>query len=70
MFYVIEFQTTNTGAVNVFTFTDRADAETKYHEVLMYAAKSQVNKHGAMIITEDMFVVKSEVYNHNEVETE
>lgn len=73
MIYVIELQTNETGAVNVFTFDNRADAEAKYHEILMYAAKSTVKKHGAIIITEDMFIVKTEVYNHNkdnEVETE
>lgn len=68
MFYVIEFQTNETGAVNVFTFTERADAEEKYHNVLMYASKSQVKKHGAMIVTDDLFIVKSEVYNHGNVE--
>lgn len=70
MFYVFELQTTDTGAVNVFTFTTRADAESKYHEILMYASKSNVNKHGAMIVTEDMFIVKSEVYNHTEIAEE
>lgn len=34
MFYVIELQTNETGAVNVFTFTERADAEEKYHDIL------------------------------------
>ena len=66
LFYVFEIQTTNTGAVNVFTFNKREDAESKYHEILMYASKSDVDKHGAVIITEDMFIVKSEVYNHTE----
>lgn len=67
MFYVFEVQTNETGAVNVFTFNTREDAESKYHEILMYASKSSVNKHGAMIVTEDMFIVKSEVYNHTPV---
>lgn len=68
MFFVIETQVNETGAVNVFTFTDRDNAESKYHEILMYAAKSQVRKHGAMLMTEDLFVIKSEMYNHGEVD--
>lgn len=64
IFYVIEFQTSETGNVNVWPYTDRSEAEAKYHQVLMYASKSQVRKHGAMILTEDLFVVKAEVYDH------
>ena len=71
LFFVIETQVNDkTGNVNVFTFTDRDDAESKYHEVLMYASKSQVRKHGAMLLTEDLFLMKSEVYNHEEVDPE
>lgn len=68
MFYVLEFQTNETGATNTFCFTDKNDAESKYHEILMYASKSNVRKHGAMILTEDMFIIKSEIYNHEPVE--
>ena len=67
MFYVIEIQTTNTGATNTFCFNTRADAEEKYHDVLRVASKSEVKKHGAMIVNDDMFVIKSEVYVHEEV---
>lgn len=68
VFYVFEIQSNETGAVNVFPFTDRANAEAKYHEILMYAAKSEVRKHGAILITEDMFVIKSEIYDHTPVD--
>ena len=68
IFYVIEFQTDETGNVNVWPFADRADAEAKYHTVLMYASKSQVRKHGAMIITDDLFMIKSEVYDHEAID--
>lgn len=67
VFYVFEIQTNETGSVNVFPFTDRADAEAKYHEVLMYASKSEVRKHGAILLTEDLFVIKSEIYDHSVV---
>ena len=70
MFYVFEVQTNETGAINAFVFTERDDAEEKYHDILRYATKSNVKKHGAMILTEDLFVIKSEVYNHEEMTEE
>ena len=71
MYYVIEVQTAATGAALPFTFTDRNEAEAKYHELLSVAAKSSVPKHGAMLFTDDLFVLKQEVYVHaTEVEAE
>lgn len=64
IYYVIEIQSGDTGSCIPVAFTERADAEEKYHNVLMYAAKSQIRKHGAMICTEDGFILKSEIYNH------
>lgn len=68
IYYVIELQTGDTGACLPVAYQDRADAEEKYHQVLQFAAKSDVRKHGAMIVTEDGFVVKKEVYVHGEEE--
>lgn len=70
MFYVIEIQSSNTGAVLPFVYTDRNKAEAKYHSLLSVAAVSMVPKHGAMLFTDDGFVLKSEVYNHMEPEPE
>ena len=68
MFYVVEIQTnTEVGSVIPFTFTNRNEAEAKYHSLLAVAAVSQIEKHGAMLFTDDCFVLKSEVYNHTEV---
>lgn len=64
MYYVIEIQTATTGAVIPFTFTNKNEAEAKYHDLLRVAAVSQVPKHGAMMFTDDGFVLKSEMYNH------
>lgn len=71
IYFVFETQVTKnkktgqeTGAVNIFPFDKKDDAESKYHEVLMYASKSDVYKHGAILLTEDMFIIKSEVYVH------
>ena len=57
-YYVIEFQTGASNAALVTTYNNRPDAEAKYFTILAAAAKSAVPKHGAMIITEDMFIVK------------
>lgn len=64
MYYVIEIQTSTTGAVIPFAFTNKNEAEAKYHDLLRVAAVSQVPKHGAMLFTDDGFVLKSEMYNH------
>lgn len=69
VFYVLEIQTTsNAGSIIPFSFTDRAEAEAKFHTLLAVAATSTVPKHGAMLFNEDGFILKSEVYNHNEAD--
>ena len=66
IYYVIEFQSGATGAAIVNTYTNRDDAEEKYHEIMKYASKSGIPKHGAMIITEDLFALKGELgYREN-----
>lgn len=70
IFYVIELQTSSTGAVISFAFNNQPDAEAKYHELLSVAAKSAVAKHGAMLISEDGFMVKEEFYDHTTPEAE
>lgn len=70
IFYVIELQSSSTGAVISFAFNNQPDAEAKYHELLAIAAKSAVAKHGAMLISEDGFVVKEEFYDHTTPEAE
>ena len=67
MYYVIEIQTlTESGSIIPFGFTDRAEAEAKYHTLLSVAAVSSIPKHGAMLFNADGFVLKSEVYNHED----
>lgn len=71
IFYVIEIQTgTESGAIIPFSFSDRNQAEAKYHSLLAVCATSSVPKHGAMLFNEDGFILKSEVYNHVEPELE
>ena len=65
VYYVLEFQTNDgTGAVIPYAFNNIDDAEEKYHQILMYAAKSSIKKHGAMLCDDDMSRIKSEMYYH------
>ena len=67
VFFVIEFQTNECiGAVIPTAFTDRDQAEAAYHTTLASAAVSSVDKHGVMLCTEDMVVIKQEIYIHIE----
>lgn len=62
VFYVIEFQTVGeTGSCLVNTYTNEQQARQKYHEIMAAASVSNVPKHGAMIVTEDLFAVLSEI---------
>ena len=63
-YYVIELQTGAEGAALPNAYTNRPDAEEKYHQILQYAAKSTVPKHGAVLMNEDGFIIKSEMYTH------
>ncbi len=64
MFIVSELQTAETTAVLNFVFTDRLQAEQKYHEVLAYAAVSPMPVHSAVMMTEEGVLIKRESYHH------
>ena len=64
VFYLVEFQSNETGAAIVTVFSNQAMAEQAYHTILSAAAVSNVRKHGAMLLNEDLFVIKKEVYVH------
>ena len=68
IFYVIELQTSTTGAAIPYAYDNQPDAEAKYHTLLAVAAKSSVPKHSVMLIGENGFVIKSETYEHPVVE--
>ena len=67
VFYVLEFQTNNeTGAIIPMAYADKPSAWEKYYDILRYASKvSTVEKHGAMIITSDLFVVATKLAERN-----
>lgn len=64
MFVVIEIQTSTTVVTLVNAYEDRAQAESKYHQILTAAAVSTVPKHGAIMLTDEGERLKNECYIH------
>ena len=71
MYTVIELQT-NDGVTSILTysFTDRDQAESKFHNILSYAAVSAVEIHAVSIIDALGDVVKNDRYYHAKPEPE
>ena len=65
-YLVIELQTANDGTVSTLTyqFTDRNQAESKYHYIMSFAAVSELPLYAAMIITNTGETLMSGYYNH------
>lgn len=65
-YIVIEIQKNSEGVVStiVTTFADRRQAESKYYEILKFAALSDIPTHGAVIIGEDGNLVRQQVYRN------
>lgn len=62
---VVEFQHNGeTGSAVGFSFSDRYEAEAKYHALLSVAAVSTVNRHGAIFFADDGYLGESRVYEH------
>lgn len=66
MYIVIEIQKNAEGQVAtlVSTFTNQNEAESKYHEILKYAAVSTLPKHSAVILGEDGYELMYNCYIH------
>lgn len=68
MYIVAEFQTTGeTTTIGTFTYTDKNLAEQKYHEILMYAAVSNVPIHAVSIFNEYGCISRNEFYEHPQI---
>lgn len=71
MLVVIEmYSDGTTTTVNKFDFTERNLAEQKYHQILATAAVCTHDVHSATMLTIEGYFVKSEMYEHKEVEEE
>ena len=63
MYIVIELQV-NDGQLGTLTttYTDRREAEAKFHQILMYASQSQNDIHSAVIMDETGMAIRQESY--------
>lgn len=71
MYIILELQTDADGTIGTLinTYTDKNEAESQYHRILMSAAVSALPMHTAFMLTADGYVIKSECYRH-EIESE
>lgn len=65
-YIVLETQTYNNGTVGTLinSYTDKLQAESKFHLVLSAAAVSQLPKHCAFLLDDSARLLKSEAYIH------
>lgn len=67
MYIILEMQTNgDQTACLVHTAAERQQAESIYHQVLASAAISQVEIHGAAMLTEYGFLLQREAYEHKQ----
>lgn len=73
MIYIVtEIQTNSDNTVSVLTtnFTDRQAAESKYHNILSFAATSTLPVHAASIQTNEGALIEYKYYKHTQPEPE
>lgn len=65
-YIVIELQTAADSTVGnfIFSYTDRNEAESKYHLILASAATSSVPTHSAVLMTNDGRFIEQKAYHH------
>ena len=65
VFVVMEIQSDNEKAATLInSYTDRNEAESKFHQILGAAAISNVLIHSAVLLTDTGKVLKNETYQH------
>ena len=63
MFIVIELQVANGEVATIVNkYTDRREAESKFHQILQYAAQSTVDIHSAVMLDETGMGIRQESY--------
>ena len=72
MYLVIELQKNSEGTLSnlVTTHETLQEADSKFHQVLSYAAVSTIPLHSATILTERGKMIRNEYYEHKETEQE
>ena len=68
-YFVIETQANgDSGSAIVNNYTSENVAEQKYHQILSAAAVSNIEKHGAILISDDLRIFKREIYDRTNPE--
>ena len=72
MYVVIELQKMSDDQLAnlVTTHPTLQEAQSKFHQVLSYAAVSKIPLHSCVLLNEDGYSVKVESYAHDSAETE
>ena len=67
-FLVVELQQNSTGGLTYLATSEnnRDKAESKYHEILQFAAVSTIPVHSAVLLSEEGFLIKRECYKHEQ----
>lgn len=66
MYVVVELQKTSDDAIAslVTTHNTLEEAQSKFHQVLSYAAVSTLPLHSCVLLNEDAYSIKTESYAH------
>ena len=65
MFIVIELQTTGNEVGSLINkYSNRNEADSKFYQIMSNAAVSNVEKHAAVLVTDEGSVLRSGCYEH------
>lgn len=66
MYFICEIQTSNEGSATLplLSAATIQEAESKYHQILAYAAISTLPKHSAIIFDDEGLPIQSQCYKH------
>lgn len=68
VWFVLEFQSGETGSVIPLTYTDKPSAWQQFYGILQFAAKSSIPKHGAILIRQDLEIYHETLAERSEQE--
>lgn len=68
MYVVVELQKSDDNTISSLVSTHQTlqEAQSKFHQVLSYAAVSSLPLHSCILLNEDAYVIKTESYAHEQ----
>lgn len=68
VYVVIEIQSNNeTASTLINSYTNRNEADSKFHQILSAAALSSIPTHSAVLLTDTGKMLKNETYEHSQI---